>query len=126
MKKLLSCLAPAVMLLFASCSSEPSDWRPENKVSDDMIPPGTRPSDNFDQATDYAPSQKKGGAISEPVSSGVRLEKQPAPTAAGVMTADTQEGTAKKRGEGNPNAADKNTDAATPNTTQDQAGAQRQ
>lgn len=126
MKKLLSCLAPAVVLLFASCSSEPSDWRPENKVSLDMIPPGTRPSDNFDQATEHAPSQEKGGAISEPLNSGTHLEKRPAPSAGAVMSADTQEGTAAKPGEGTPNAADKSSDAATPTATQDKAGAQRQ
>ncbi|GEM_PF-1140954 len=100
MKKLLFSLAPAAVLLLASCSSEPSDWRPENKVSVDMIPPGTRPSDNFDQATAAAPSQEKGGAISRPVSSGTRLEKRPAPTAGAVQSADTQEGTAAKPGEG--------------------------
>jgi hypothetical protein len=121
MKKLLSYLAPAAVVLLASCSSEPSDWRPENKVSVDMIAPGTRPSDNFDQGTAEAPSQEKGGAISRPVNSGVRLEKRPAPSAGAVMSADTQEGTAAKPGEdaagaGNSSAAD---------TAQGQAGARR-
>jgi len=126
MKKLLSCLAPAAVLLFASCSSEPSDWRPENKVSVDMIAPGTRPSDNFDQATDYAPSQEKGGAISEPVSSGTRLEKRPAPSAGAVMSADTQEGTAAKPGENKAGGSKNDADSATPDTAQGQAGARRQ
>jgi hypothetical protein len=125
MKKLLFYLAPAAMLLFASCSSEPSDWRPENKVSDDMIPPGTRPSDNFDQATAEAPSQEKGAAISRPLNSGTRLEKKPAPSAGAVMTADTQEGTAARPGEGS--APKKGSgDSATPDTAQGQAGARRQ
>jgi len=124
MKKLLSYLAPAAVVLLASCSSEPSDWRPENKVSVDMVPPGTRPSDNFDQATAAAPSQEKAGAISEPVSSGTRLEKRPAPSAGAVMSADTQEGTAERPGEG---AAPKkgSGDSATPDTAQGQAGARR-
>ncbi len=126
MKKLLSCLAPAAVLLFASCSSEPSDWRPENKVSLDMVPPGTRPSDNFDQATDYAPSQEKGAAISEPLNSGTRLEKRPAPSAGAVMSADTQEGTAMKPGEGKASGGKNNADSATPDTAQGQAGARRQ
>jgi hypothetical protein len=126
MKKLLSYLAPAAVLLLASCSSEPSDWRPENKVSVDMIPPGTRPSDNFDQATAEAPSQEKGGAISRPVNSGTRLEKRPAPSAGAVMTADTQEGTAKKPGEGVSSDKKNDGDSATPDTAQGQAGARRQ
>lgn len=40
-------LAGAVIALNA-CSSEPSDWRPDNKVSVDMVDPGHRTSDNFD------------------------------------------------------------------------------
>lgn len=96
MKKLLSYLAPVAVVLLASCSSEPSDWRPEDKVSTDMIPPGTRPSDNFDQGTAEAPSQEKGAAISRPVNSGVRLEPRPAPSASAVMSGDTQEGTAER------------------------------
>jgi hypothetical protein len=125
MKKLLSYLAPAAVVLLASCSSEPSDWRPENKVSLDMIEPGTRPSDNFDQGTPAAPSQEKGGAISRPVSSGVRLEKRPAPSAGAVMTADTQEGTAQKPGD-SPAQKKGAGDSPTPDTAQGQAGARRQ
>ena len=118
MKKLLSYLAPAAVVLLASCSSEPSDWRPENKVSVDMV--GTRPSDNFDQGTDYAPNQAKGAAITKPISSHAQLEKRPAPTAGAVQTADTQEGTAAKRGEGP--AANEQEGTATPGNTQDQSG----
>jgi hypothetical protein len=125
MKKLLSYLAPAAVVLLASCSSEPSDWRPENKVSVDMVEPGTRASDNFDQGTPAAPSQEKAGAISRPVSSGVRLEKRPAPSAGAVMTADTQEGTAAKPGDGATQKKGAN-DSATPDTAQGQAGARRQ
>ncbi len=105
MKKLLSFLAPAAVVLLASCSSEPSDWRADKKVSLDMIAPGTRPSDNFDQGTEYAPNQAKGAAITRPLNSSTVLDKRAAPTAGGVQTADTQQGTAVKPGEGNPNAA---------------------
>lgn len=125
MKKLLSYLAPAAVVLLASCSSEPSDWRPDKKVSLDMIEPGTRPSDNFDQGTPEAPSQEKGGAISRPVSSGTVLDKRAAPTAGAVMTADTQEGTAEAPGEGKPQKKGAG-DSATPDTAQGQAGARRQ
>ncbi|MDO7885483.1 hypothetical protein [Hymenobacter cheonanensis] len=125
MKKLLSYLAPAAVVLLASCSSEPSDWRPDKKVSLDMIEPGTRPSDNFDQGTPAAPSQEKGGAISRPVNSGAVLDRRAAPSASAVMTADTQEGTAEKPGS---SAKPKKStgDSATPDTAQGQAGARRQ
>lgn len=65
--KIVSGLAAVALLALASCSSEPSDWRPGQKVSVDMVAPGTRSTDNFDLATD-APSQHKGGAIENPVS----------------------------------------------------------
>ncbi|TDN39700.1 hypothetical protein E4631_09560 [Hymenobacter sp. UV11] len=99
MKKLLSYLAPAAVVLLASCSSEPSDWRPDQKVSLDQIAPGTRPTDNFDQGTAAAPNQAKGGAISTPTSSRMNM-KRAAPTPGAVQTADTQEGTAARPGEG--------------------------
>ncbi len=39
-------------LSLGACSSEPSDLRPENKVSLDAVPPGTRSTDNLDNAAD--------------------------------------------------------------------------
>ncbi|WP_223651869.1 hypothetical protein [Hymenobacter psoromatis] len=98
MKKLLSYLAPAAVVLLASCSSEPSDWRPDKKVSLDLVAPGTRPTDNFDQGTADAPNQAKGGAITNPVNSATTLDERQAPTASAVMSADTQEGIATKPG----------------------------
>jgi hypothetical protein len=65
-------IATAVLALNA-CASEPSDWRPENKVSVDMVPPGHRVTDNFDLETPEDTHHSKGGAIEEPVSSGVDL-----------------------------------------------------
>lgn len=105
MKKLFFLLAPAAVALLASCSSEPSDWRADKKVSLDMIAPGTRPSDNFDQATEYAPNQAKGAAITKPVNSQTVLDERAAPSASAVMTADTQEGTATKPGESKRNSS---------------------
>lgn len=98
MKKPLLLLVPAAFLLLASCSSEPSDWRPEQKVSLDLVPPGTRVSDNFDQNTSAAPNDAKGGAISSPspmMSS--NLERRTPPSAGGVMSADTKPENARKR-----------------------------
>jgi len=124
MKKLLSYLAPAAMLLLASCSSEPSDWTVDKKVSLDMVPPGTRVSDNFDQHTDAAPNQEKGGAISDPTSDNKSvLSKRAAPSAGAVMSADVQEGTAMKAGEGG--QATKKGNSATPDTARGQAGSRQ-
>lgn len=97
MKKLLPLLLPAAVLALASCSSEPSDWRPDKKVSLDMIPPGTRPSDNFDQSTDEAPSADKGGAIPRPLNSGRPSSEGKNVTPGEVMSADTQEGQAETK-----------------------------
>ena len=40
----------AAALALTSCSSEPSDWRPDEKVSTDLVAPGTRDSENFDHS----------------------------------------------------------------------------
>ena len=37
-----------------ACSNEPSDLRPGNKVSVDVIPPGTRSTPNLDNAADHS------------------------------------------------------------------------
>ncbi|WP_066832697.1 hypothetical protein [Rufibacter ruber] len=41
-KNILSVFAVASVLVLSSCSSEPSDLRPETKVSVDSVPPGHR------------------------------------------------------------------------------------
>ena len=43
---LLLALATAAL---ASCSAEPSDWRPDQKVSLDLVEPGTRTTENFEE-----------------------------------------------------------------------------
>ena len=40
----------AATLALTSCSSEPSDWRPDEKVSLDMVAPGTRNDENYDHS----------------------------------------------------------------------------
>lgn len=40
----------AATLALTSCSSEPSDWRPDEKVSVDQVAPGTRDTENFDHS----------------------------------------------------------------------------
>ena len=90
--------AATASLALSSCSSEPSDWRPDDKVSLDMVAPGTRTSDNFDQNTAHAPNQAKGGAITKPISSAADLDQRPAPSAESAISANAEEGM-RKRGQ---------------------------
>lgn len=99
---LLSALAVAALSLSA-CSSEPSDWRPDKKVSIDMVEPGTRSSDNFDQAPaegagahhgaagTEAGTHHEGEAIATPPSSNVNLDRRAKPTADGATSANAKE-----------------------------------
>ena len=87
---LLSGLALATLALNA-CSSEPSDYRPDKKVSLDMVEPGSRSSDNFDQHTEAAASQHKGAAIAEPISSHVTLDQREKPSAEHATSANAHE-----------------------------------
>ena len=120
----LSALALATLALNA-CSSEPSDWRPENKVSVDMVAPGTRESDNFDQHTAAAPHQAKGGAIEAPVSSHVDLEGADRPTADQVRTANADEAAQTNNTEAVKSVKKSNpTPAQQPNAAEQKAGSQ--
>lgn len=86
----LSALAVAALSL-AACSSEPSDWRPDKKVSVDLVEPGSRSSDNFDQHTAAAADQHKGGAIEHPINSGVVLDGKEKPEAAATISANAEQ-----------------------------------
>ena len=106
---LLSALAVATLSL-AACSSEPSDWRADKKVSIDMVEPGTRSSDNFDQAPAEGAHHEGAGAmhgaagvehgadaaqhvggVSTPPSSNVNLDRRAKPTADGATSANAKE-----------------------------------
>lgn len=88
--------AAAASLSLSACSSEPSDWRPDDKVSLDMVAPGTRVTDNYDQNTAYAPNQAKGAAITKPISSSAELDERPSPSAESAITANAEEGLRKR------------------------------
>ncbi|GAA3938656.1 hypothetical protein [Hymenobacter algoricola] len=99
---LLSGLALATLALNA-CSSEPSDYRPDKKVSLDMVAPGTRSSDNFDQASAEAPHQAKGAAIAHPISTNgavdeVDVNVRNKPSAEKAMSANAEEVERTKQG----------------------------
>lgn len=120
----LSALALATLALNA-CSSEPSDWRPENKVSVDMVAPGSRSSDNFDQHTEAAAHQEKGAAIERPISSGVDLESHNEPEADQVRSANADEASKTKNTEAVKSVKKSNpTPTEQPNATEEKAGTQ--
>lgn len=104
-KHLLFCLAGSLAL--ASCSSEPSDWRPDDKVSVDMVAPGTRSSQNFDVVEDQAEAKAhgNGGVVERPISSHVPLSNQAKPTAKQATTAKGERVEATKNVEEDPDAA---------------------
>jgi hypothetical protein len=88
---LLSGLA-TLALSMTACSSEPSDWRPDKKVSLDQVAPGARSSDNFDQGTAYESNQAKGGAISKPINSALEgVDRKGKPSAEGSISANAEE-----------------------------------
>jgi hypothetical protein len=87
---LLSGLALATLALNA-CSSEPSDWRPDKKVSVDMVAPGTRSDEDFDIGTREESNQAKGAAITEPINSHVTLDRRAKPSAERATSANAEE-----------------------------------
>ncbi|GAB2944519.1 hypothetical protein GCM10027048_06670 [Hymenobacter coalescens] len=126
--KLVSGLAAVALLALASCSSEPSDWRPGQKVSVDMVAPGTRSSDNFDMATD-APSQHKGGAIENPISDNDHSVPQTLDAGAGKpdrMTAQEGQTAEAREVEGGDNAAAAKAPVETQHDLNDKDGEQKQ
>lgn len=107
---LLSTLAVAALSLSA-CSSEPSDWRPDKKVSVDMVEPGTRSTENFDQHTQATGGHQAGAGamhgaagvehgeggtqhetgVATPPSSNVNLDRRAKPTADGSTSANAKD-----------------------------------
>lgn len=80
-------LAAAAFILNA-CSSEPSDWRPDEKVSVDLVPPGTRSDEVFGTDSADMPNAAKGAAIPRPINSSEKLDKRPMPDAKETSSAD--------------------------------------
>jgi len=82
---LLSGLALATLALNA-CSSEPSDWRPDKKVSLDMIAPGTRSDQYFDAEEKTPETEANAAAIPRPINSEVTLDERAMPPAGETMS----------------------------------------
>ena len=93
---LLLALATASLAL-TSCSSEPSDWRPDEKVSLDVVEPGTRASENHDQYPTDDPNRTSDD-VKGPAATAVL--GTPIPSAASAISANAEEGM-RKRGKMN-------------------------
>jgi len=87
---LLSGLALATLALNA-CSSEPSDWRPDKKVSLDQIAPGTRSTQVFDVQANAEETEANGAAIPRPINSEVVLDEREMPNAKETVSANDPE-----------------------------------
>ncbi|WP_035558703.1 hypothetical protein [Hymenobacter sp. IS2118] len=83
---LLLALATASLAL-SSCSSEPSDWRPDDKVSLDMVEPGTRASESYAPTTPNPSIDNKGSQTEQ---------AEEAPSAKSAMSANAEEGMRKR------------------------------
>ena len=87
----------AASLALAACSAEPSDWRPDQKVSVDMIAPGTRPDENFDHSLPSGSVEN----VNSPVMEAAKAEAEgtntkPAPSAESAISANAEEGMRKR------------------------------
>lgn len=91
-KNLLLAGLASLALSFTACSSEPSDWRPDKKVSLDQVAPGSRSTQNYDQGTAYESNQAKGAAIPKPLNSALEgVDRKPKPSAEAAISANAEE-----------------------------------
>ena len=91
---LLLALATAAL---ASCSAEPSDWRPNEKVSIDVIAPGTRPTENFDHSVPNGSIENANSPLikaAEAEGEGEQMTK--VPSAESAISANAEEGMRKR------------------------------
>ena len=85
-------LVALAITALASCSSEPSDWRPDQKVSVDMVEPGTRASESFGTVAPNASIDNKGRETEQ--------TEKTTPSAKSAISANAEEGM-RKRGKMN-------------------------
>jgi hypothetical protein len=94
---LLLAVATATLAL-TSCSSEPSDWRPEEKVSLDKVAPGTRNSENFSGTVPNGSIENMHSPLIEAAQHENRSPATATPhvPAEGAMSANAEEGMRKR------------------------------
>lgn len=95
---LLLLAASAATLALTSCSSEPSDWRPEEKVSSDVVAPGTRDDENFDRSIPNGSIENVNSPLMKAAAAGVTTPGTRQITPESAMSANAEEGM-RKRGE---------------------------
>ncbi|GAA4036870.1 hypothetical protein GCM10022409_22230 [Hymenobacter glaciei] len=101
----------AAALALTSCSSEPSDWRPDEKVSADLVAPGTRDTENFSHTVPNGSIED----VNSPLIQAAQAEAHGTntahvPSAESAISANAEEGMRKR---GKLNDAGKSTQADT-------------
>ena len=88
----------ATALALTSCSTEPSDWRPDEKVSVDLVAPGTRNDENYDHSVPNASVENANSPVMQEAlaeSKGYPVAK-PMPSAESAISANAEEGMRKR------------------------------
>jgi hypothetical protein len=88
----------AAALALTSCSSEPSDWRPNEKVSLDEVAPGTRDDENFDRSIPNGSIENMHSPLMQAAKAGDVATKTTLVTPESAISANAEEGM-RKRGE---------------------------
>lgn len=103
----------AATLALTSCSAEPSDWRPDEKVSTDLVAPGTRVTENFDHSVPSGSIEDVNSPLMEAAEAeATGLTTKPVPSAESAISANAEEGMRKR---GKMNDAGKSSQADTAN-----------
>ena len=90
-------LALATVAL-ASCSAEPSDWRPGEKVSTDIVAPGTRATENFDHSVPNGSIENVNSPLMQEAEAAEGKQTTKVPSAESAISANAEEGM-RKRGQ---------------------------
>ncbi|WP_210518264.1 hypothetical protein [Hymenobacter terricola] len=89
--------AATASLALTSCSSEPSDWRPGQKVSVDLVEPGTRADDNFDHSLPNASVENAESPMMQEARDEVNgTDTKSVPSAESAISANAEEGMRKR------------------------------
>ncbi len=87
----------AATMALTSCSSEPSDWRPDEKVSVDLVAPGTRDDENFDHSVPNASIENANSPLIQAAKAeAAGAHAQPVPSAESAISANAEEGMRKR------------------------------
>ena len=90
--------AATATLTLTSCSSEPSDWRPDQKVSLDLVAPGTRDSENYDHEVPNGSIENINSPVMQEAIAEARgnATVKAAPSAKSAISANAEEGMRKR------------------------------